>query len=96
MAIFRAIFGKCGYFWELFSIKKIFGYILVWWLFCGYFSIFLKIKKFNGYLAILWLFFKHSNILSVHQQTLKLISLNSCSKKYTSSNQKKVHFLFEN
>ena len=33
MAIFRAIFGKCGYFWELFSIKKI---LAIFW-FGGYF-----------------------------------------------------------
>ncbi len=26
MAFFRAIFGKCGYFWEPFSRKKLYGY----------------------------------------------------------------------
>jgi len=33
MAIFQAIFGKCGYFWELFSIKK---NLAIFW-FGGYF-----------------------------------------------------------
>jgi len=55
-----------GHFWELFSIKKNFGYILVWWLFCGYFSIFLKMKNFNGYLAILWLFLVFKSIFALY------------------------------
>jgi len=46
MAIFQAIFGNCGYFWELFSIKKkfglYFGLVAILWLF---FNIF-KNKKF--------------------------------------------------
>jgi hypothetical protein len=46
--------------------KKIFDYILVWWLFCGYFSIFLKIKKINGYLVILWLFLVFKSIFALY------------------------------
>jgi len=41
MAIFRAIFAKNGYFWELFSIKKFwlyFGLVAILWLFFNLFK----------------------------------------------------------